>query len=113
MAWSHPETSGAAPAPRTGHAAVCLDGARVLVHGGWDYTTNDDDGYQFCDDALSILDTATWTWSCPEVVGKRPVPRVGHSLVALGGAQGGLYLFGGRSEEDEALADLHLLRPVA
>ena len=37
MAWHHPEAvSGTPPAPRTGHAAVCLDGVRVLVHGGWE-----------------------------------------------------------------------------
>jgi len=49
------------------------------------------------------------------VQGERPVARVGHTLVALGGgpAGGGLYMFGGRSEEDEALGDLHVLRPVA
>ena len=32
MAWFHPERiSGTPPPPRTGHAAVCLDGVRVLV----------------------------------------------------------------------------------
>lgn len=36
MAWHHPEAKGTPPAPRTGHAAVCLDGHRVLIHGGWE-----------------------------------------------------------------------------
>lgn len=33
MAWSLPAVHGTPPAPRTGHAALCLDGRRLLVHG--------------------------------------------------------------------------------
>ena len=46
------------------------------------------------------------------VSGPAPAPRVGHSMVPLHtpcGTQ--LFLFGGRDESDEALADLYALRP--
>lgn len=109
MAWSHPEeVRGEAPLARTGHAAVCLDGARVLLYGGWDYTA-DMSGFAMRDD-LAVLDTETWTWSWPELGGARPRARVGHSLVSVGGS---LVLFGGRADGDEALDDLYALRPVA
>ena len=113
MTWHHPEVTGTPPLPRTGHVAVCLDGARVLIHGGWDYAAEEDEGYDFRDD-VAILDTSTWTWSRPAVSGAAPSPRVGHSMVALPTAEGGagLFLFGGRDEEDEALDDLYVLRPV-
>ena len=34
MSWSLPATRGTPPSPRTGHAALCLDGRRLLIHGG-------------------------------------------------------------------------------
>ena len=33
MSWSLPATHGTPPTPRTGHAALCLDGCRLLIHG--------------------------------------------------------------------------------
>ena len=64
--------------------APCLDGVRVLVHGGWDYTA-DGEGFDFRDD-LAILDTSTWTWTRPALKGAPPAARVGHSLVEIGRA---------------------------
>jgi hypothetical protein len=112
MEWSHPSTTGDAPAPRTGHATVGLDGARVLVYGGWDYTAHGD-GFDFRDD-VAILDTDTWAWTRPAVAGAPPAARVGHTMVALqtGQDQRALFLFGGRSEGDAVLGDLCMLRPV-
>jgi hypothetical protein len=112
MEWTHPSTTGDAPAPRTGHVTVGLDGARVLVYGGWDYTAQGD-GFDFRDD-VAILDTDTWAWSRPDVAGAPPAVRVGHTMVALqtGGDHRALFLFGGRSEDDTALGDLYMLRPV-
>lgn len=112
MQWSHPSTTGEAPAPRTGHAAVGLDGTRVLVYGGWDYTAHGD-GFDFRDD-VAILDTDAWAWTRPDVAGAPPAARVGHTMVALetGVEHRALFLFGGRSQDDIVLGDLYMLRPV-
>ena len=131
MAWHHPTPSGAPPAPRTGHAAVCLDGVRVLIHGGWEPSaTGGEESYALHAD-LAILNTDTWEWSQPTVVGAPPCARVGHTLVAHRGSaaagddDGGgadsddvrvdaaLYAFGGRAAGDKPLNDIYLLRPVA
>ena len=123
MTWSTPTTTGEPPAPRTGHVACCLDGHRVLVHGGWDPRANDavaeggdggdggdgegELGPEIWDDLL-ILDTRTWSWSRPRAVhGAAPSPRTGHTLVPCGGA---LYLFGGLGET-EVLGDSYVLVP--
>ena len=118
MSWEHPDASGdvAGPAARTGHAAVCLDGVHVLVHGGWDYAA-DGEGYDFRDDAY-VLDTRTWAWTKLKPKGAPPPPRVGHSLVALdaaaaGGSAPALVLFGGRGADENALGDLYVLAPKA
>ncbi|KAL1512035.1 hypothetical protein AB1Y20_005309 [Prymnesium parvum] len=113
MTWYHPDVKGEPPLPRTGHVAVCLDGLRVLIHGGWDYAADEDEGYDFRSD-VAILDTDEWQWSRPKISGKGPSARVGHSMVPLSIAEGrsGLYLFGGRDEEDEALDDLYILQPT-
>ena len=103
---------GEPPAPRSGHVACCLDGHRVLVHGGWDPRANDAEGDgelgpEIWDDLL-ILDTRTWSWSRPRAVhGAAPSPRTGHTLVPCGGA---LYLFGGLGET-EVLGDSYVLVP--
>ena len=57
MAWFTPEVSGTPPAPRTGHAAVCLDGVRVLIHGGWDFALSGEpssEGYIYRDGSVEI-----------------------------------------------------------
>lgn len=112
MEWTSPAASGEVPRPRTGHAAVCLDGERVLVYGGWDYTA-DGEGFDFRDDA-AILDTRSWSWSVPSIQGPPPPCRVGHSLVSLPTAGDGraLFLFGGRTEGDRGLGDLFALSPL-
>lgn len=113
MTWSTPATTGEPPAPRTGHVACCLDGHRVLIHGGWDPRANDAEGGdgelgpEIWDDLL-ILDTRTWSWSRPRAVhGDAPSPRTGHTLVPCGRA---LYLFGGLGET-EVLGDSYVLVP--
>jgi hypothetical protein len=105
MTWSLPAVHGTPPTPRTGHAALCLDGRRLLIHGGWDPRPGSDEP-EIWDD-LVVLDTQTWSWSRPPVHGTPPSPRTGHSLVACGGA---LYLFGGLGEED-VLGDAFVLAP--
>lgn len=52
---------GDPPSPRSGHTALALDERYLLVFGG---------GYKAKDthhSGVSILDTATWTWSTPRL----------------------------------------------
>ena len=114
MMWHHPTVSGAAPAPRTGHVATCLDGVRVLVHGGWEPSGGADEAAYAMHGDLSILDTDTWVWTKPKVHGTPPCPRVGHSLAPHVNTADGttaLYAFGGRAA-NAALNDTYRLRPV-
>ena len=117
--WSHPKCSGDLPKPRTGHTATLLpDGHTILIYGGWDPNTEDensDDDLVFGDSFF--LDTKTWTWS------KGPSPRfnqsgnsaaknggqsrVGHSAVLAPCSSDGLQVlaFGGRLPDNEFAAD--------
>lgn len=122
FAWSHPKCSGDLPKPRTGHTATLLsDGHTILIYGGWDPNTEDensDDDLVFGDSFL--LDTKTWKWS------KGPSPRfgatyqssknaaknggrsrVGHSAVLAPSISDGLQVlaFGGRLPDNEFAAD--------
>ena len=122
FAWSHPKCSGDIPRPRTGHTATLLsDGHTILIYGGWDPNTEDED----CEEDLVfgdsfLLDTKTWTWS------KGPSPRygatyqsgknggrcrVGHSAVLAPSSSEGLQVlaFGGRLPDNEFAADFQSL----
>ena len=114
MVWHAPQVRGEPPAPRSGHVACCLDGNRVLIHGGWDPTRGEPSGPVLFDD-LAILDTEAWVWSRPSVKGSQPSARVGHSLASVSrtdGEGGALLLFGGRAEGETPLDELYQLRPV-
>mmetsp|Transcript_11244 Transcript_11244/g.19214 ORF Transcript_11244/g.19214 Transcript_11244/m.19214 type:complete len:575 (+) Transcript_11244:78-1802(+) len=126
FAWSHPKCSGDLPKPRTGHTATLLsDGHTILIYGGWDPNTEDensDEDLVFGDSFL--LDTKTWTWS------KGPNPRfgatnqsgksaatnggrsrVGHSAVLAPCSSDGLQVlcFGGRLPDNEFANDFQSL----
>lgn len=113
MAWSQPSVRGSPPSGRSGHAAVALDGVRVLVHGGWGRSSSSVSAGATSGSSRSgssthalhalassqslaiassnpvlyndvvILDTQTWEWTRPKLRGMPPAPRVGHSLVPL------------------------------
>lgn len=56
------EVEGDAPTPRSGHTAVALpDGRHLALFGGGD--ADKDLFYS----GVSVLDTATWTWSSPRI----------------------------------------------
>ena len=121
MAWHHPEVKGTPPAPRTGHVATCLDGSRVMIHGGWEPQVGSsglglaEEAYKMHSDVF-LLDTDSWVWSRPKMTGPPPCGRVGHSLVPHVNAEDGsaaLYVFGGRAEGEKPLNDTYRLRPVA
>jgi hypothetical protein len=65
FAWSHPKCKGDLPSPRTGHTATLLsDGYTIVIYGGWDPNTEDensDEDLVFGDSFL--LNTKTWTWT--------------------------------------------------
>jgi len=82
MTWHQPAVTGEPPPARTGHVATCLDGYRVLIHGGWDPSGGTTDSTAFHSD-VAILHTEGWHWTRPVVCGTPPVGRAGHSLVAL------------------------------
>jgi hypothetical protein len=116
MMWHHPQVTGTPPPPRTGHVATCLDGVRVMVHGGWEPSGDGDEADYRMHADLSILDTDTWVWTRPKVRGAPPCPRVGHSLAPHVDTRDGsasLYLFGGRARGDTPLNDTFRLRPAA
>ncbi|XP_061434806.1 LOW QUALITY PROTEIN: rab9 effector protein with kelch motifs-like [Lethenteron reissneri] len=81
--WSCPETTGAAPSPRHGHAVACV-GARLYVHAGMD-------GADFLSD-LHVLDTAALRWEKVRCRGDVPSGRAAHAALAHGRF---LFTFGG------------------
>jgi len=99
---------GDVPAPRFSHGAVALDGARVLVFGGWDPTT--EPASHFADAA--VLDVSTWTWSRVELGPGGPGAVAGHCMgrVAPRGGEPGVLVFGGRTPGGGYSADAYVLR---
>ncbi|GIM00701.1 hypothetical protein Vretimale_5653 [Volvox reticuliferus] len=86
--WERLCTSGSTPRPRRGHAAEVVDDRYLVVHGGYDGTSDLAGG--------AVLDTATATWRDLSAAGgpqDMPTARayhtltlVGHVMVALGGS---------------------------
>lgn len=122
FAWSHPKCSGDQPSPRTGHTATLLsDGYTILIYGGWDPNTEDensDEDLVFGDSFL--LNTKTWKWSkgpnarfqSHKNAAKNGGPsRVGHSSVLAPSRSDGLQVlaFGGRLPGNEFSADFQSL----
>ncbi|XP_074829755.1 rab9 effector protein with kelch motifs isoform X3 [Natator depressus] len=77
--WESPKVIGTQPIPRTFHTSSAAIGDQLYVLGGGDKGAE-----PVKDPQLHVFDTATLTWSQPEVHGNPPSPRHGHVVVAVG-----------------------------
>ena len=106
--WTHPSTEGAPPVEREGHTACVVRGSRILYFGGtW---VDEEDNSIYLND-LHELDAETHTWSQPEVGGKPPLQREGHTACVVGES---MVVFGGAGLDPDKgesvnLADVHAL----
>lgn len=94
--------TGVPPEPRWGHSAVLLHynhATHVAIFGG-------ENGAHYFNDVV-LFNPDTSRWAKPRTTGKTPLPRVGHSAVALSPEQmliyGGKYLL-------KALDDIYLFK---
>ncbi|XP_074583445.1 acyl-CoA-binding domain-containing protein 6-like isoform X2 [Curcuma longa] len=76
MTWDDIDAIGAAPSPRSEHAAACHADRYLLIFGGGSHAT--------CFNDLHVLDLQTMEWSKPEQQGVVPGPRAGHAGVTIG-----------------------------
>eukprot|EP00164_Ancoracysta_twista_P001475 GFYU01001925.1.p1 GENE.GFYU01001925.1~~GFYU01001925.1.p1 ORF type:complete len:604 (-),score=184.61 GFYU01001925.1:301-2112(-) len=88
--WSIPETSGAPPGDRAGHAAVLTEDNCLLIFGG-------SAGPQALLNDLFVLDMDALEWWAPETQGELPSKRVGHTATLAGNK---MIVFGGCEESD-------------
>ncbi|CAL8471826.1 g11368 [Coccomyxa elongata] len=84
MAWVRPDTSGLPPAARSAHTALAYKNRFLVIFGGGSVA--------HCYNDVTLLDTKTNEWSCPQTEGTPPTPRAGHAAAMLGD---GLYIVGG------------------
>ncbi|XP_042470944.1 acyl-CoA-binding domain-containing protein 6-like isoform X1 [Zingiber officinale] len=75
MTWDDIDAIGAAPSPRSEHAAACHADQYLLIFGGGSHAT--------CFNDLHMLDLQTMEWSEPEQQGVVPGPRAGHAGITI------------------------------
>ena len=98
LEWRRVQARGAIPEPRADHASAYMEDTKeMFLFGGWNGSTRLNDFY--------ILDTATSTWSRPDVRGVIPRARAGMTFNAV---RDRLYLFGGNGAQSEVCNDLHV-----
>jgi hypothetical protein len=94
--WTSKEASGNKPGMRYAHTA-CKYRQKLIVFGGVSVALRND---------VWILDTESWTWYRPTIIGKSPLARFGHCSWLSDVKQGQVMIFGGK-HRSEILCDLH------
>jgi hypothetical protein len=94
--WASIETSGTKPGMRYAHTA-CKFRNKLIVFGGISIALRND---------VWILDTQSWTWNRPTILGKSPLARFGHCSWLSDVRPGQMMIFGGK-HRSEMLSDMH------
>ncbi|OVA20129.1 Kelch repeat type 1 [Macleaya cordata] len=95
--WAKLEQKGTKPGARSSHA-VAVVGRKAYVFGG-EYTPRVP-----VDNKIHVFDIENLTWSIADATGDVPPPRVGVTMVAVGGT---IYVFGGRDSDHNELNELY------
>ena len=96
LRWESKETSGNKPGMRHAHTA-CKVRQHLIVFGGVSIALRND---------VWILDTESWIWHRPTIIGKSPLARFGHCCWLSDVRPGQVMIFGGK-HRSEMLADMH------
>jgi hypothetical protein len=105
VTWRKVPTNGYSPSPRTAHASTVIDDSRFYLFGGKTFQN------QYLNDLFVLdLNEMQWKFILPQPIRNSlknsPCPRVAHSFDAVGS---NIVLFGGLSDHNKFLNDLHIL----
>ncbi|GAQ88248.1 kelch repeat superfamily protein [Klebsormidium nitens] len=109
--WQQLETSGETPTPRSVLGVTSFNDRYIVAFGGEsDPSDKGHEGAGAFSDEVFILDTTSLRWSRPElrteVGAKPPCARGWFAFAPIGRS---MFIYGGNSETNERLDDLHLL----
>jgi hypothetical protein len=94
--WTSKEASGNKPGMRYAHSA-CKFRQKLIIFGGVSVALRND---------VWILDTESWLWARPTIIGKSPPARFGHCSWLSDVRPGQVMIFGGK-HRSEMMCDLH------
>lgn len=116
--WFHPCVVGTPPQARTGHSAALVDGAKILINGGWDPQQEGPQATKVFDDSF-LLNTETWEWEAVVVHKAKAMTseedagetlmlpgRVGHRAV-VDASSSKVYIFGGQNGAEKRMNVVH------
>ena len=95
MKWTRPHIDGPGPTGRYGHSAQLMQGAKIIIYGGWGRggCQNDDVMKRSNAHSLHVLDVIKMIWYSPHNVAKKACNHVfNHGACAIGN---NLLTFGG------------------